>query len=157
MKLIDTVRVEGFLVSDGEEFGWEELYYRSDGKSYTLIEAHIINSLLLKLNEEAKTLIKDKSGDWDYDDYEIEIPNVGLQLFFTDKKSTLEEAEEFLILEAHGLLDGSESWFGYSEYTILGYYVDRFTVGNHDILDILTSHEGKYCHIVMNVYEEEEK
>lgn len=153
MNLIDTVHVEGFLIDDGEEFGWEEVHQRKDGSTYTLVEAHIISSLLNKLNEEAEKIVRYEDKEWDYDDNDMVIDNVGIQLFFTKDKTSLEQAREFQILDTLGALDGSEGWFGYSEYTILGYCVNKFTVGNHDILEILRSHEEEYCHIVMNVYQ----
>lgn len=154
MTLIDTVHVEGFLASDDEEFGWNETFKRRDGSEYTQVEGHIISSLLKNLNEKATKLVKcNRGNDYEYDDEEFIIDNVAIQLYFTDHKTTLDQAYEFMVLDSMGCLEGNEGWFGYSEYTILGYCTNNFTVGGHDILAILENHEGKYCHIVMSVYE----
>lgn len=79
------------------------------------------------------------------------IPKVLMRMHFSNEEITLEQAEEKQILSSIGELDIYTEWYGYSEWTILGYNVENFTVGNHDIEDILKSNEGKYAHILVDI------
>lgn len=71
-------------------------------------------------------------------------PRVALRFFASDKELTLEQAEEFVILDTMGLLLYENVQVMYSEYTILEYDIHTLTIGNHDIENILSNHLGKY-------------
>ena len=77
------------------------------------------------------------------------IENVNLRIYVTDKECTLERAMTALVDKIEGSCVAETSLYGYSEFTVMGLDVDSFTVGNHDIEEILKSHEGKYVHFVM--------
>lgn len=81
------------------------------------------------------------------------IPKASVKIYFTENKSTLEEAKEKQILFSLGELDIYMEWYGYSEFTILGFFVEQFQIGNHDLESILRSHKGKYCHFELEVLE----
>lgn len=81
----------------------------------------------------------------------ISFPQVFVQLHLSDKEIELDEAQNNQILSSIGELDIYSEWYGYSEYTILGFNVINFSVGNHDLESILRSHIGKYAHIILNV------
>ncbi|GAK42077.1 hypothetical protein TCA2_4569 [Paenibacillus sp. TCA20] len=85
-------------------------------------------------------------------DYSLCLPEVFLRFYLSDKKVSLEEAEEKQIMMSIGELDIYTEWYGYSEYTIEGYCVENFTIGNHDIESILKTYKGKYAHIIMEIY-----
>lgn len=153
MKLIDTVSISGFLYNDVEEYGFKVTNKRRDGSVYYDVEPLLLNELYGKMNDHAVSLDKALVDVDNCEDTDYEFEQVGIQLYFTEKETSLDEAKEYLILDVLGGLNGSEGWYGYSEYTILGYRINNFTVGGHDILKILESNEGKYCHIVLNIYE----
>lgn len=94
-----------------------------------------------------------ESAHYDEDgvDTSLSLPKVFLQLYFSDKEMTLEKAQENQIMKQLGILDIYAEWVGYSEYTILGYSVENFTVGGHDIEKILEANDGKYVHLLMEV------
>lgn len=81
----------------------------------------------------------------------MNVPNVQMRMHISDNQISLEQAEEKQILSSIGELDIYTEWYGYSEWTILGYNVENFTVGNHDIEQILRSNEGKYVHILVDI------
>lgn len=81
----------------------------------------------------------------------MNVPNVLMRMHFSDNQISLEQAEEKQILSSIGELDIYTEWYGYSEWTILGYNVENFTVGNHDIEQILRSNKGKYVHILVDI------
>lgn len=91
------------------------------------------------------------------DDYtsvaSIYIPKVAIRMYFSDNQISLDEVTEKVILNTLGALDIYTEWYGYSEWTIMGYSVENFTVGNHNLEEILESYEGKYVHIVMEILE----
>jgi len=79
-------------------------------------------------------------------------PTVGMSLYVSEEKLPLEEVKEKVLLQAMGAIDIYTEWYGYSEWTIEGYNTINFTVGNHDLEEILRSYKGKYIHVVMDVY-----
>lgn len=65
------------------------------------------------------------------------------------------------ILLSIGALDIFQEWYGYSEWTIMGYDVENFKLisedgGEHDLEKIFKSYIGKYVHIVIDILEESE-
>ncbi|WP_258530105.1 hypothetical protein [Enterococcus faecalis] len=53
-----------------------------------------------------------------------------------------------------GLLEFQENWYGYSTWTIEGYEIETFTLGGHNLLEIL---EGKFIYLVIDRFKEEEE
>jgi hypothetical protein len=81
------------------------------------------------------------------------IPNVFVRVYLSDNDIPLEEAMEKQVLNTMGALDVYGEWYGYSEWTIMGYDVHNFTIGNHDLEQILSNYNGKYVHIVVETFE----
>ncbi|WDI05096.1 hypothetical protein PUW25_26360 (plasmid) [Paenibacillus urinalis] len=94
---------------------------------------------------------KHQTNDY-HTDMSVSLPNVFLRFHLSDKEVSLEEAEEKQIMMSIGELDIYTEWYGYSEYTIEGYSVENFTIGNHDIESILKTYAGKYAHIIIEIY-----
>ena len=78
-------------------------------------------------------------------------PKVFFRFYSSADKETLDEVQKKHILQITGALDIYETWYGYSEYTIEGYSVEHFMVGGHDIEKELSSYNGKYVHILIDV------
>jgi hypothetical protein len=139
------IHLQGFLEisQDGIEF---------KGKYNSIAEqiAHEISQL--KINyENSKHMLED--------DYaascSLYLPRVSLQAYFSEDQISLEEVKEKIILNTMGCLDIYTEWYGYSEWTILGYSVENFTIGNHNLEEILSSYSGKYAHIVLEILKED--
>lgn len=103
----------------------------------------------------ADKIDSDTHSKHEEDEYNTDIsvyaPNVFFRFYVSDAKCTLEEAEKGYVEKILGSLDIYSTWYGYSEYTIEGYNIENFTVGNHDIEKILESYDGKYIHILIDV------
>ena len=93
------------------------------------------------------------------DDHKIAINkminNVFMQIHVSDKEITLEEANNNFILMSLGQLDIYETWYGYSEWTIMGYDLQSFKLvgndGEHDLNDIFLNYVGKYLILVVEI------
>ena len=83
------------------------------------------------------------------------INNVFVQIHVSDKEITLEEANNNFILMSLGQLDIYETWYGYSEWTIMGYDLQSFRLvgndGEHDLNDIFLNYVGKYLILVVEI------
>ena len=83
------------------------------------------------------------------------INNVFMQIHVSDKEITLEEANNNFILMSLGQLDIYETWYGYSEWTIMGYDLQSFKLvgndGEHDLNDIFLNYVGKYLILVVEI------
>lgn len=76
--------------------------------------------------------------------------NISMELFASDKRMKLDEIREYIVLDSMGLLEFQEGWYGYSSWTIEGYNTETFTLGGHDILEILKHHNGKFVYLVID-------
>ena len=93
------------------------------------------------------------------DDHKIAINkminNVFMQIHVSDKEITLEEANNNCILMSLGQLDIYETWYGYSEWTIMGYDLHSFRLvgndGEHDLNSIFLNYVGKYLILVVEI------
>ena len=96
---------------------------------------------------------------YEEDDHKIAINkminNVFMQIHVSDKEITLEEANNNCILMSLGQLDIYETWYGYSEWTIMGYDLQSFKLvgndGEHDLNDIFLNYVGKYLILVVEI------
>ena len=83
------------------------------------------------------------------------VDNVFIQIHVSDKEITLEEANINCILMSLGQLDIYETWYGYSEWTIMGYDLQSFRLvgndGEHDLNDIFLNYVGKYLILVVEI------
>ena len=83
------------------------------------------------------------------------VDNVFMQIHVSDKEITLEEANNNFILMSLGQLDIYETWYGYSEWTIMGYDLQSFRLvgndGEHDLNDIFLNYVGKYLILVVEI------
>ena len=80
---------------------------------------------------------------------DILIPNCNLRIYATNNKSTLDEAQTYLLGVFDGLIESDLYYWGYSEYTVVGFSVDSFTIGGHDLKKELKQYVGKYVHFVL--------
>lgn len=91
------------------------------------------------------------------DDYECgvsgryQVDNVQIQLFASDQRVKLEDIREKVVLNAMGLLDFEEHWYGYSSWTVEGFNTQTFQLGGHNILEILKTYKGKWVYLIVNI------
>ena len=108
-----------------------------------IIELGISTNDSLCYNDEDKTSINTM------------VDNVFIQIHVSDKEITLEEANNNFILMSLGQLDIYETWYGYSEWTIMGYDLQSFRLvgndGEHDLNDIFLNYVGKYLILVVEI------
>ena len=79
----------------------------------------------------------------DYYVNNLYIENAYISLFVADKEMPFSEMKEAKVLKDLGL-SFNINYEGYSEWTVDYFYIDTLTIGNHNLLDILYSLEGKY-------------
>ena len=113
-----------------------------------------------KLNEEIELLDIATKDSYSYNEEDgwnenvnSLVENVFIKLHVSDKEMTLEEANDNFILSSIGELDIYETWYGYSEFTIMEYELQSFKLignqGEHDLDKILLGYIGKY--LIMEV------
>ena len=73
-----------------------------------------------------------------------------MELFASDKRMKLDQIREYIVLDSMGLLEFQENWYGYSTWTIEGFNTETFTLGGHDILEILENYKGKFVYLVID-------
>lgn len=144
------IKLSGFICID--EFG---LCLSGYGQISQAIEEAIYNVA----KEDMKESIY-QYKDEDSASVSLYLPRVSFSLFFSDKECSLEEAQSNVALMSIGCLDLYEEWWGYSEYTIMGYDIINFKLvstdgGVHDLEQIFRSYNKKYVHIVMEVLSNE--
>lgn len=83
----------------------------------------------------------------------INLPKVNLRIYATDKESTIDEAMISVLDTLEGSMECGASYYGYSEYTIMGLDVEKFCIGGHDLWEELKSYRGKYIHFVLDIIE----
>lgn len=146
------IHIEGKLMFDGDGVKTQEHF------------CSLAEDIETELRKQYKKCDKSKSDVSEYDDQveaSIFIPKVSFRAYFSDNQCSLEEAENNQILFSIGALDIFQEWYGYSEWTILGYDVENFKLvsedgGEHDLEQIFKNYIGKYVHIVIDVIEENE-
>lgn len=78
------------------------------------------------------------------------IKNCNMRAFFTEKETTLSQAQLLFDVEVYGGdLVTDTSLTGYSEWTITGMNLDEFTIGGHDLKSEFNSHMGEYIHLII--------
>lgn len=105
-----------------------------------------------ELYRDLPDLLEDKLTmlNFPYDDEGAShIHGVQLRLYYSSHKCTLDEAMEGFVKELYGLATFTGEAYGYSEYTIEGFYIHSMRMGGHDIREIIKSLDGQYVHFVM--------
>ena len=77
------------------------------------------------------------------------IPKCKISFYISDNEISLDEVSERYTMQLLGGLDIYGENYGYSEWTIMGFSTHNFTIGNHDLNEILKSYNGKYINFVM--------
>ncbi len=77
------------------------------------------------------------------------IPNCNISFYISDNEISLNSVSERYTMQLLGGLDVFGENYGYSQWTILGLDLMKFTIGNHDLTEILTGYEGKYINFIM--------
>jgi hypothetical protein len=144
------VKLSGFIHID--EFG---LCLSGYGRLSNALESEIFK--VVKNNIENSRY---EEKDEDCTSISMFLPKVSLSLFFSDKECSLEESQKNVILMSLGGLDLYEEWWGYSEFTVMGYDILNFKLvskdgGEHDLDKIIRSYRGKYVHIVLEILDDE--
>ena len=78
------------------------------------------------------------------------IPNCHIAMYTSKRKMSFDEAQEkFLdkLLGFDGVYEMEANYTGYSEWTIMGFDLDKCSLGGHDLNMILLSHSGEYANI----------
>lgn len=90
----------------------------------------------------------------EYDDQRISrkyiAKNLQIKLFASNTRKKLVQIQENAILESMGLLSFQEDWYGYSTFSIEGYSVDTFTLGGHNILEVIEQYEGYFIYLLIS-------
>lgn len=76
--------------------------------------------------------------------------NVTVSFYISNTEQSKDGLKENNILSIAGVLTAN---YGdcYSEYTGYLWTTDELMIGNHDLIEDLSSHSGKYCHLSIYV------
>lgn len=158
-KAIPTIHIEGKLLRD-EDWVYIDLGFGSLAET---IEEKI-KQVVANLNINIPFSKKDCASYEGYNEcaeVSMFINRVFFRAYFSNEKCTLEEAEKGFItymLGGTGSMDVLQEWYGYSEWTILGYDITNFKLisedgGEHNLAQIFENYANKYVHIVIDILE----
>lgn len=85
------------------------------------------------------------------------IPKCNIVMYFSKKEMSFEDAQiNFLntMFSGSGDFELKIDNIGYSEWTIIGYDLEKMHLGGHNLNDILLSHLGEYVNIRIETLEE---
>lgn len=139
------IEIKGYIVEDTEEGSISLKERKNDTFASNL--AREIGSYLQDIN----TYEEQEDDFGNGIDTKTIIKNVQLQIYSTDKMTTLKEIKEKHLRKLIGDLDIEVDWVGYSEYTITGYDTVNFKIGNHNLEEIFKTYIGKYVIILIDV------
>nr|WP_207702658.1 hypothetical protein [Enterococcus sp. 665A]MBO1340301.1 hypothetical protein [Enterococcus sp. 665A] len=114
-----------------------------EGRQLRVLMGQALNKLGLKDAKNSYEKEQGISGKYVAD-------NVMMQLFASSKRVKLDEIKEKIVLNSMGLLNFRETEYVHSTWTIGGYISETFTLGGHNILEILKQHEGQFIYLVID-------
>lgn len=160
MKPVETIHIKGYLFHDGDEV-WIGSVPNSYFCGFALSETIATKITSILNDDQFQPSVVDADNDPYCVDISMNIPRVSFRVHYSDEKCTLEEALDKHILMSVGELDIYRQWYGYSEWTILGYDLINFKLvsedgGEHDLKEIFKSNVGKYVHILIDILEDNE-
>ncbi len=141
--------LKGFVVIDPHDMDGEVFLVKNDQKETSSERelASLVSNALSALG------VEDTATDDDFEDgtnQKFIADNIQLQIFASNKRTSLDDIKEKVILDSMGLLELQEVWFGYSTWTIEGFCVETFTLGGHDMLEIIKSLKDKFIYLIIN-------
>lgn len=156
--IIPTIHIAGRIVVDEDWLRFEEKY-----ESVAETIANEIYQTLVDVQIRQVPTSKQDTGTESGRgrDVSMFLNKVFFRVYFSNAECTLEEAETYQVmysLGAVGELDMLQDWYGYSEWTVLGYDVRNFELkdvnGNgHDLTQIFYNYRNKYAHILIDILE----
>lgn len=81
---------------------------------------------------------------WECESSTDVIPNVRVCIYKCPKECTLEEAQNAIIDKYYGEMSVDSYEYGYSEYTIEGFCINKCMIGNHNLNDLLYDKQHRY-------------
>ena len=127
---------DNIIVSKDKECLWYEDTLANE--IYDRIENH--NELELSIDGEPD----EEMGGLSY-----YVPNCEIYFYISDNPISLDEVSERYTRQLLGGLNVFGENYGYSAWTIMGFDVSRFMIGNHDLNSILSGYKGKYINFVI--------
>jgi hypothetical protein len=131
------MHIEGWLNLDGDDnlrLKEQQEYYRGC----------ILAGLIA---EQYEGITREDVGD--LGGLSLYIPECELRFYTSDTKLSLEQVQEEHLKKLFGAIDVYGENYGYSEWTITGFNVEKLTIGNHDLNEILKDYLDKYIHIII--------
>lgn len=142
------------VVSSDYDMDEDEIFLvKNDSKTVTYENDDGRQLRVLISNALEKLGFSDLGTDEEYEDgisAKYIANNISMELFASDKRMKLDQIREYIVLDSMGLLEFQEGWYGYSSWTIEGFNTEKFTLGGHDILEILKYHKGKFVYLVID-------
>lgn len=147
--------IKGWVVKNNDYWADEDEIYFSKRDNKKIDDEDDGRQLrILMANALEKLGAEDLKADDDYEEGisgRYQVDSVQVQLFSSDKRTKLDDIRENVVLNAMGLLDFEERWYGYSSWTIEGFNTQTFQLGGHDMLEILKAYEGKWVYLVIDI------
>lgn len=126
MDVVKTSQISGFVELDG----WNNIYL--DG---------------VNLEEKIKLALEKLGYYVDILENELKISNIRISLYSSKTKMELEEMQDNLVKASLGL-EYSTDWAGYSEFSVMDFWIDSFKTGGHDLLEIIKTLDKKYIILI---------
>ena len=113
------------------------------------ITASLLDAIETKYPKLYKELVKDNlDTDDEFDEYNITIPECEVSLYWSNNEEDFETMKIYYLTQMFGCLELDGNQYGYSAWTIMGFEVTRFQLGDHDLKEILNDISGKYIHMI---------
>lgn len=82
---------------------------------------------------------------------DIQNKQVSVNFYITDIEKPIEELKENLILQLCGAID-ADYGDAYSDLTGYLWTDDKLQIGNHDIIEMLSEHDGKFVYLDITIH-----
>lgn len=147
--MVNKILIQGFISTNDEEKielhnkYSEGFYGEYIGDIGTLLEEEISE------HEHSKLYREDNEDFDEIGGVSIYLEKASVSFYISDNKISLEEVRNRYTMQLLGALDVYGEYYGYSIYTILGFDLQNFTIGNHNLTKILSQYKGKYLNFVL--------
>ncbi|WP_137665435.1 hypothetical protein [Enterococcus hulanensis] len=146
--------IEGWVVKSDDPFNDLDEIYLVDRKDGEIRDEDEGRQLHMLIPEALKKLGFDYSIAEDHEEIDLAdtyiADNIKIQIYASENYNSLDEMKKKTIFASLGLLEFSDSWFGYSEFTIDAINTVTFKLGGHDLLQLLEQHEGRYVYLIVD-------
>ena len=137
--------IQGFIKVDEDDENInlykKYIHTNSDFMKYSGYIGELTSIIENKIGECEPSKHHPTEEDSDFEYYggvSVYLDKARVSFYISDKEINLEEVQDKFTMQLLGALDIYGENYGYSEFTILGFDLENFTIGNHNLFEILS-------------------